>query len=235
MHAVSVARTLGIGTVVVPLGAGVASAIGALTAPISLPFARSYMTALDACDWSIVQQLYQEMREEVLLACGRRDESPTAVQLRRSVDLRFQGQYHELHIDIPSQVNLAGAGDVIASDFRERYALVYGRVPAGLDVEVLNWHLVADLPRWEFALAKQPLQPVPPRDALKGRRQVYFGRPEPGRRPWAVYDRYRLQPGTEVRSPCIVEERESTVVVPPGSRVCVDAYHNLIVQVGKDG
>jgi N-methylhydantoinase A/oxoprolinase/acetone carboxylase beta subunit len=233
MHAVSIARTLGVSTIVVPLGAGVASAIGALTAPISLPFARTYMTWLDACDWSVVRRLYQEMQEEAIRACGRRDESRNTIQFRRSVDLRFEGQFHELHIDLPSQADSAGAADLLASDFREQYAQFYGRVPSGLRVEVLNWHLVAELPRWKFTLAGRLLQPSKPQDALKGRREVYFGGPRPTGRSWAVYDRYRLEPGTQVDGPCIIEERESTAVVPAGSRASVDAYQNLIVHVGQ--
>jgi N-methylhydantoinase A/oxoprolinase/acetone carboxylase beta subunit len=48
-----------------------------------------------------------------------------------------------------------------------------------------------------------------------------------------VYDRYRLQPGAELRGPAIVEERESTVVVGPRDRARVDHLLNLIVDLGE--
>jgi N-methylhydantoinase A/oxoprolinase/acetone carboxylase beta subunit len=47
-----------------------------------------------------------------------------------------------------------------------------------------------------------------------------------------VYDRYRLWAGLTVTGPAIVEERESTTVLPPGATATVDAYANLIVTVG---
>ncbi len=46
-----------------------------------------------------------------------------------------------------------------------------------------------------------------------------------------VYDRYRLEPGARLDGPAIVEERESTTVVPDGAVVAVDAYRNLIIEL----
>jgi N-methylhydantoinase A len=232
-HALPVARILGISSVVVPLGAGVASAIGALTAPISLPLAKSYMTPLDGCDWGVVDRLFKEMEREALVALRSSEENPSAVQFREAVDLRFAGQYHELRVSLSPDVAAGSAASQIEFDFRARYAEVYGRVPFGLKVEALTWHLVAELPRRTLTLLPQPLHDGDHRTALKGRREVYFAEPVPGCRPCAVYDRYRLQPGMAFDGPCIVEERESTVVVPPGSRVSIDEYCNVILEVGN--
>jgi N-methylhydantoinase A/oxoprolinase/acetone carboxylase beta subunit len=44
-----------------------------------------------------------------------------------------------------------------------------------------------------------------------------------------VFDRYALPPGTELAGPAIVEERESTTVLPPGTTATVDDYASLIV------
>jgi N-methylhydantoinase A len=69
------------------------------------------------------------------------------------------------------------------------------------------------------------------RRALKGERPAYF--PEfDGFHSTAVYDRYRLEPGAELRGPAVVEERESTVVVGPRDRARVDHLLNLIVELG---
>lgn len=66
--------------------------------------------------------------------------------------------------------------------------------------------------------------------ALKGRRPVYSVL---SRRfvDTPVYDRYRLGIDTDLQGPAVVEERESTVVVPEGARVTVDRYRNLIVDL----
>src|SRR5207248_696411 len=65
---------------------------------------------------------------------------------------------------------------------------------------------------------------------LKGRRRAWF----PETRGWtecAVYDRYALAPGSRLNGPAIVEERESTSVLPPGTSATVDEYANLIVEI----
>jgi len=230
-HAVPTARILDISTVVIPLGAGVASAIGALTAPIAMPFARSYMTTLDHCDWEWVERLYHEMETAARVALPNTEDSGATVEFRRSVDLRFAGQYHELRLNLPMDDNSCPLVDQIESDFQQHYSEIYGRVPPGLEVEALNWHLIAELPRWQFKLASHPSDTRDHRDALKSERFAYFTMPEPGMRLCPVYDRYRFLPGMEFEGPCIVEEPEATVVVPPDTHVHIDVYRNIIVQL----
>jgi N-methylhydantoinase A len=45
-----------------------------------------------------------------------------------------------------------------------------------------------------------------------------------------VFDRYKLGPGATFPGPAIVEERESTAIVPPGARATIDAHHNLVIE-----
>ena len=47
----------------------------------------------------------------------------------------------------------------------------------------------------------------------------------------AVYDRYRLAPGAAFAGPALVEERESTCVIPPGAQVSVDKHRNLVIEL----
>ena len=64
--------------------------------------------------------------------------------------------------------------------------------------------------------------------ASQRRRRAYF--PEAGGyTDCPVFDRYALAPGAEVAGPAIVEERESTTVLPPGTTATVDDYASLIV------
>ncbi len=67
-------------------------------------------------------------------------------------------------------------------------------------------------------------------DARKGERRVYFG-PESGFVNAPVYDRYCLVPGKTFEGPAIVEERESTTIVPPHASACIDAALNLVIDL----
>ena len=233
-HAVAVARILGITEVIVPLGAGVASAIGALTAPMALPLVRSFMTTLASADWSSLRRLYQEMRDEAQRAFGG-VAGAEAMQYSAAADMRFTGQYHELRVELPHDA--PGPDDLprIVAAFAAGYTEVYGRAPRELEVEVLNWHLTAEVPRSAFTLAEEPRGDADLDAALKGERSIFFGPPKPGYRPCPVYDRYRLEPGAAFPGPCAIEEREATVVVPPYCRVSVDGYRNLRITLELDG
>jgi N-methylhydantoinase A/oxoprolinase/acetone carboxylase beta subunit len=72
------------------------------------------------------------------------------------------------------------------------------------------------------------------RDAVKAERLVYW----PERRDYVkspIYDRYRLSPGSSIAGPAIVEERESTTVVPPRCTATVDEWLNLTVTLDTGG
>jgi N-methylhydantoinase A/oxoprolinase/acetone carboxylase beta subunit len=233
-HAASVARMLGIRKVIVPLGAGVASAIGALAAPLAMPFTRTYLTTLEACDWSVVQGLYREMRAEAAHALAPVAGEAALVEVR-AVDLRFTGQYHELRITIPEGLELsARARSALETAFATRYREVYGRVPPGLGVEALNWHLTVSVPRPAFRLVPEPIGLPDAAPARRGERRVSFDGSQPEERQCPVYDRYQLAPGMRFAGPALVEERETTIVIPPGWRAMVDAYRNLILEAGGD-
>jgi N-methylhydantoinase A len=75
---------------------------------------------------------------------------------------------------------------------------------------------------------------VAPETALKGMRPVWF-QEEGGFVPTAVYDRYLLGAGTAMQGPAVLEERESTVIIGPGSSCEVDGSASLVVTLpGKE-
>lgn len=230
-HAVEVARILGSHQVIVPAGAGVASAFGALTAPMALPVVRSYMTLLDSCDWSVVRELYDDMRHEAHAAFAGEVVAESAVRYRSAADMRYAGQYHELRVALSEDADGSHALPQIAAAFRAGYEAVYGRSLPQLPVEVLNWHLTAELSRPALSFTPDATPQTSVADARKRTRSVYFQRPEAGFRACDVYDRSQLSPGATFAGPCIIEEREATIVVPPGSDVTVDPYRNILITV----
>jgi N-methylhydantoinase A/oxoprolinase/acetone carboxylase beta subunit len=136
-------------------------------------------------------------------------------------------QGYELTVPVPSGALDAAALGRIRAAFDEIYAARYGYANPTEPVETVTWKLAAVGGSPRVALAKASGQA---RDGgLKGRRRAWF----PETRGWtecAVYDRYALAPGSRVDGPAIVEERESTSVLPPGVGASVDEYANLIVE-----
>jgi N-methylhydantoinase A/oxoprolinase/acetone carboxylase beta subunit len=116
----------------------------------------------------------------------------------------------------------------VEAAFEGAYTRLYGHRPPGVEAEVTTWRVRVMGPDPELDVAARS---GPAADAGKGRRPVWFAEAD-GFVDTDVIDRYRLTPGTELRGPAVVEERESTMVVGPGGRARVDRFGNLEVEVG---
>jgi N-methylhydantoinase A/oxoprolinase/acetone carboxylase beta subunit len=152
------------------------------------------------------------------------------VTLARSVDARYVGQGYELTVPVPAGTLDAPALARVRAAFDEIYAARYGYANAAEPVETVTWKLSAIGGAPRVTLAKASAEG---RDGgLKSRRRAWF--PETGG--WTecpVYDRYALAPGAQLAGPAIVEERESTSVLPPWTTATVDEYASLIVTVER--
>jgi N-methylhydantoinase A len=203
VHAFSVARILRVSRIISPARAGVASAHGFLGAPFGFDVARSAPVMLSNLDWLSVLDVLDELETEARAKVGHIDGSR-----RIEADLRYTGQGATVTIFVPGDLESASAVVTLKRALEAEYRRRYGRVPEGVEPEILTWRL---------SYAAPPPQVLPaPSDGTqpKRSRQVWFeelggyvstpvvGRPDAGG-----------------EGPLIVEERESTLVVPPGARV----------------
>src|SRR5437867_2446917 len=229
VHGCRLAQALGIPRVILPAAAGVTAAIGLLTAEVRFDVARTWVRRLDALDPVALTTMYAEMAAQAS-AVVRDAALGGTVTLARAVDARYVGQGYELTVPVPAGTLDAAALTRIRAAFDEIYAARYGYANPTEPVETVTWKLAAVGGAPRVALAKAASDG---RDGgLKGRRRAWF----PETRGWtecAVYDRSALAPGARLDGPAIVEERESTSVLPPGTSATVDEYANLIVEVAR--
>ena len=229
VHGCRLAQALGIPRVILPAAAGVTAAIGLLAAEVKFDVARTWVRRLEALEPAALTTMYDDMAAQAT-AVVRDAAVATTVTLVRSVDARYVGQGYELTVPVPQGTLDAAALGRIRAAFDEIYAARYGYANPSEPVETVTWKLAAVGGAPRVALAKASAQA---RDGgLKGRRRAWF----PETRGWtecAVYDRYALAPGSHVDGPAIVEERESTSVLPPGTSAAVDEYANLIVEIAS--
>ncbi len=229
-HACEVARILGATRVVVPLGAGVTSALGCLAAPLSFESVRSAPGLLERTAWDEVNRTFNEMEawgREMLANSGVSAED---VQMTRTGDMRLVGQIHEINVPVPGETLSAGDIERIESDFHSIYQQLYARRNLSLPIEVQNWRLLVSGPQPDLSLREQDVVGGGDshRNGVKGSRQAYFPSSN-GYVDCPVYDRYRLQAGTEFPGPAIIEEAEATTIVRPGESVSVDSWLNLVI------
>ncbi|MCK2220526.1 hydantoinase/oxoprolinase family protein [Actinomadura sp. ATCC 31491] len=209
MHAARVAGRFGIATVVVPAHCGVASAAGLLAGELSTDRVRSRLEAGDP------EPVFAELTAEAAADLGVSPGDP-AVRVERSVDVRFRGQSHDL------TVAWSPSREVLADRFAERYRQVYGIAQRG-EIEPVGYRVrvtvtngtTAPAPRSTAAegpATPGPRSPVPPPAGAGGRRAAYFAE-RGGYVEVPVHTRATmpdLLPG-----PAIIEDAESTIVVPP--------------------
>jgi len=225
LHARAVAAALGIRTVVVPIRPGLCSALGcAISEPrvdrVATFFARSDSAAIDGLRGALLR-LERDATEGLRRTAGDR-----AMVVRRSADVRYAGQNHELELPLdetPSEVS-----DLLQR-FHELHEATYGYALAGHVVEIVNLRVTARVEA-----------PVPairsPRNAGPGAglraRRVWLS-PEKGETV-PVLRRDTLAPATVIDGPAIVEEVDSTTVLLRGDRATVTGGGTLTIEVGQE-
>ena len=231
-HACEVARTLGVKQVIVPLGAGVTSAVGCLAAPLSFEEVRSLPVLLGETDWTAVNKVLSEMEDSGVAMLRDAGLSLDNVETVRSADMRLIGQIHEINVPVPEGVMDASRAAELEDRFHQIYQSLYSRRNLSIPVQVQNWRVLVRAPQLKVQLRHAPVVGDPdPWTAQKGTRRVYFHSVR-GDVDCRVYDRYRLMPGHRIPGPAIVEERESTAVLSPLDRATIDEVLNLVIQVG---
>ena len=235
VHAYRVAQILHSPQLIVPFGAGVASALGFLVAPLAFDFVRSLHARLADLDWDEIARLYEEMEKEGRELLERAGVPTDQIDMVRSADLRYVGQGHEVSVPVAGGPLGTDALCALTSAFEQVYRGLYERTAPGNPIEAVNWRVVASGPVPDLALSEMGrTTETTSGDRLKGRRPIYLPE-ERGFVEAPVYDRYRLPVGAEIEGPAVVEERESTFILGPGGQARVDPFRNLIVTLREVG
>ena len=147
--------------------------------------------------------------------------------------MRYLKQGYEVRVPVPDGILDDSRRDELQRNFEEAYKAIYGHTMSGTPIELVSWRVVAHGPNPTLVLPKaKSAGSGGVEAALKSHREAYL--PEVKKRvDVPVYDRYALSAGEVLEGPAIVEERESTVVVNGPSRIQVDEYNNLIIDLPK--
>ncbi len=230
VHAHNLARLLKVRKVVVPLGAGVASALGFLVAPPATDMVTSYVTRLERADWAHINAVFAGMRERGRRLLTEAGADPAQIAYRPSAEMRHVGQGFEIPVALPALALSAADLPAIRTAFFDLYRLRFGRTLEEAPIEVLSWRLACVAPGQDIRLGGNDRVKGTNLDAARrGARKVLFE--THGWRDCVVYDRYQLPVGAQFAGPALIEERESTCVVGPDATVRVDALRNLVVEL----
>jgi N-methylhydantoinase A len=226
-HAVGMARRLGVATVIVPLGAGVASAIGLLSCDTRFEVSRTSVLRIESAAGPSAEALFSELQLGLSQMFAESGGVTDGMIVTRSVAMRYAGQGYELEVALGAAELDATALSGAVAQFHDRYRQVYGYSDPGRPVDGVEWRLsgVAVRPKLDFP----PVEDREPTGAA-AHRPVYLGSSH-GFVECPVYDRAGLSPRDAIVGPAIIEERECTSVLLPGTSTSVDRRGNLVVSV----
>ena len=226
VHACYVADRLESGTVIFPPLASVLSAYGTLVTPLRLDLQRSAVTSLANIDWSAAMRHVDEMQTQSHAALVDAGAPAAAVHFAFSAEMRYAGQQNEVKVELTNVWVEQRDAAAIRTAFETTYETMYQMRLPQADVEIVAWGVTAFGPK----VNRELTMTLPSKQGqANGQRRVYFERTP---RTVDVYDRALLAVGQTIAGPAIIEERETTLVIPPGWRVQVNALACVIATKG---
>jgi N-methylhydantoinase A len=231
LHAGMVARELRIGKVVIPRAPGHFSACGMLVADLRMDFVNTWFAPLATVSFSELEAKYAEMERRGQDAVAHGYDGIIGMTVIRGADMRYVGQEHAVYVELPGELFDARDRGGIKHRFDAVHQTRYGYAAPAEHAEIVSLRSAVT------GLLRKPLLErltqggaVPPADANRGTRTVYFAE-NGGFAETSTYHRPHLLAGNQIVGPALIEEYASTTVVHPGDVLHVDEFGNLVIEI----
>lgn len=226
LHAVELARELGIPRVLLPPHPGVTSAWGMLSADVRHDYSLTHVAELGAEACTEINRGFAGLAERGQAELQREGFTDQQITLDRFLDLRYRGQSYEITLGVPGNRLIGADVQAIRQRFHRRHQKLYGHCREDAPVEVVALRLAATgaLPG-----LRQQAPTGRGRTAPSGTRRVYL---DGAYRDIPVYHRASLAPGWTAAGPAVIVQPDTTILAWPGSRIRCDLYGNLVVETG---
>ena len=232
LHACSVAREMGIGTVIIPRSPGHFSAFGMLFSDLRYDYVRSRFTRLADADFSDLEDVYIGLEAEGYREIEKASAATERILVRRGADMRYVGQEHSVTVDLPSDLFANEDRSGIKERFDEVHNLRYGTCAPQERSEIVSLRVTVT------GMLEKPIlksivsgEEKPPKEAHTGTKPVRFGSEMLKTNTW---DRTQLMANNFIIGPALIEEHASTTVLHPGDTLTVDDFGNLNINIRGD-
>lgn len=228
LHAVAIARELGIPKVLVPARPGITNALGCVVADVRHDFVNTLNRPLDTLEDI-------QLQDTLKAQCARGETLVNAetvkienIQFKHSADMQFIGQTHLLNVPIPSTEITTEAMQV---EFEKVYLNRFHVELKEIRANLVNLNTTVIGNRAELDLQKL-IDPTGRKqnltDAIIGQRNVWF---DGNWYDTTVYQRDHLPLDAKITGPAILEQMDTTIVIEPNSHAVSDNDGNLIIEV----
>ena len=234
VHAVNLAKEINIPHVIVPPAPGVFSALGLLVSDVKHQYVQTLWRDLISLELSEIDRHFKRLELEALETLAEEGFPESKTEIQRFVDLRYPGQTSEIMIRVPDGPITNTTIKALEDAFHQEHENSYGyRSEEGERVEIVNVRLAAKgisdddyVPNTLASVGNR----IGNTDLTKKlNRKVYFGK-ELGWIETPVIVRSNLDKQV-LRGPVIVEEYDTTVVIPPTAGVFLDEVNNIRIDI----
>ncbi|MBQ3109430.1 MAG: hydantoinase/oxoprolinase family protein [Clostridia bacterium] len=228
LHAVNVGKDLGIHKVMIPCNPGILCAVGLLVSDIRSDYVKTSISNFVEENIDKMNGNFKELVDQGdAWLDGEKIDADHKVILRHA-DMRYYGQNFELSIEIPYEKITKDNIKEIEDLFHQAHKREYGYCNEGALVQIVNYRATALGKVQTIELPEHEVEGPDSVAAIIEQREVYFEE-SAGYVPTNIYNRDLLKAGNEVAGPAIIEQMDSTIVVPPGHTARVDKYLNLMI------
>jgi N-methylhydantoinase A len=226
------AREVGIATVFVPRSPGTLCALGAISADVVSDAVRTVLRrerpgahGAAAFDAAVIARQYDELRSELADWLARHGAGAGPPTYRHGADMRYVGQSYEVEVPVDPAWLATGGDAALTTAFHQVHERVFGHADREARAEIVNLRVQLRAERARVPLREMPVAASPP--VARATRRVWLdGRPVEAR----VFDRAALGRGTRLAGPAIVEQPDTTVLVPADHAAEVDGFGNLVIR-----
>jgi N-methylhydantoinase A len=227
LHAATLARAVGIPTVLVPLYPGLNCALGMLQTSVRHSYVRSEIGSLERIAADRLNELFGTLEAQAMQEAGEEGFSPGQVKISRLLDLRYPHQGYSLCVPCPAPFD-EPARVTVKRAFDSLHQTVYGQSAPNESADIVTLRLQSEIVVPRLSLPQQPHTDGNTARATKGQRPLYHISQQKFE-PVNVWDRAKLRAGDRFEGPAVIEQFDSTTVALAGQTVSVEANGTLVI------
>ena len=220
MHAIWLARELGITEIIVPWSPGTFSAWGMLQTDIRRDLTSNFFYPAAKTSAEAITAVFDQLVSEGKVLMAEEEVTDDDMYFAMSADIRYIGQEYFVNIPIKAPFEIAA----IDADFHDAYKIRYGHSTPGAPIEFVNLRLTA------FGRVESEVMGFQPKDnagdPVTGSREVVF---DGQSLMTTILNRDAMPIGAQYQGPLIIDESSATTVIPPGYDVSVDQFGNVMI------
>lgn len=231
IHAAEIAKEIGVDEILIPKEAGVLSSYGGLISDIRQDFRATSFTTSYAFDFEEINKIIEDLEKRANIFLDRTRVTHENRKIEYYMEARYPYQIYDLNIPLKdSRITKENLSQIV-NIFHDTHLRYYASNDPGSHIEATAWRVSGIGKTPKLRIKELPQAKEDSSIALKGKRKAYF-RENGGFVETPIYDADKLGFGNKINGPAILEERITTIVIPPRYSVTITKHGDYFLKIG---